>query len=226
MPETDLTDVQKAYNVAQYEMFQLAAYGHHRYHPSGECLTDEGKRQARDYNDRLLKTRTDLEAGLLRLIAEHAETYFTDWAPVAAWLRFLADDPGELSMLALRPDERDDETYDDWRAESMTARLAEAQGTAKPPLPARLLDHWPRIPIDTTDDGDFYRLNRIAGHAATGWALGPNGTYAQNRTLADTVDGAVREALLHLLELGLIDIDSDRMHAAPGWPTHRERKTT
>jgi hypothetical protein len=93
----------------------------------------------------------------------------------------------------------------------------------KPPLPARILDPWPRISVDTSRDSDFHRLNRIAGHAATGWALGPDGTYTQSLTLAETVDGAVREALLHLLELGLIDVDSDRMKAAPGWPTRRER---
>lgn len=96
----------------------------------------------------------------------------------------------------------------------------------KPPLPERTFDPWPRIPVDTSEGGDFHRLNRIAGHAASGWTLGPDGTYAQNLTLAATVDGAVREALLHLLELGLIDIDAARMHAAPGWPTHRERNTT
>lgn len=93
----------------------------------------------------------------------------------------------------------------------------------KPPLPAGTFDLWPRIDVDTTEGSDFHRLNRIAGHAATGWALGPQGAYAQNLTLAEVVDGAVREALLHLLELGLIDIDAERMHAAPGWPTHRER---
>jgi len=93
----------------------------------------------------------------------------------------------------------------------------------KPPLPARTFDPWPRIPVDTSSDSDFHHLNRIAGHAATGWALGPDGAYAPNRTLADIVDNAVREALLHLLELGLIDIDSERMNAAPGWPTRRER---
>ncbi|MFF0009631.1 hypothetical protein ACFYQT_40255 [Streptomyces tibetensis] len=93
----------------------------------------------------------------------------------------------------------------------------------KPPLPACMFDPWPRIPVTTGEGSDFHRLNRIAGNAATGWALGPDGAYAQQRTLADTVDNAVREALLHLLELGLIDIDADRMHAAHGWPTHRER---
>lgn len=95
--------------------------------------------------------------------------------------------------------------------------------TDEPPLPARMFDQWPRVEVDTSDDSNFHRLNRIAGNAATGWALGPDGAYAQSLTLAEVVDGAVREALLHILELGLIDIDSDRMHAAPGWPTHRER---
>jgi hypothetical protein len=95
----------------------------------------------------------------------------------------------------------------------------------KPPLPARTFDPWPRIPVDTSEGSDFHRLDRIAGNAATGWALGPEGAYAQNLTLAEVVDGAVREALLHLLELGLIDIDHQRMHAASGWPTHRERNS-
>jgi hypothetical protein len=95
--------------------------------------------------------------------------------------------------------------------------------TDKPPLPRRMLDPWPRIPVDTSPGTDFHRIDRIAGHAATHWVLGPSGTYAQNLTLATTVDGAVREALLHLLELGLIDIDTDRLNAAPGWPMHRDR---
>jgi hypothetical protein len=95
----------------------------------------------------------------------------------------------------------------------------------KPPLPARTFDPWPRISVDLNPDGNFHRLNRIAGNAARGWALGPDGAYAQNRTLADIVDNTVREALLHLLELGLIDIDSQRMNAAPGWPTQRDRTT-
>ncbi|MFI8792657.1 hypothetical protein [Streptomyces sp. NPDC055105] len=106
--EPELTEVQKAYNVAQSEMFQLAAYGHHRYHPSGEALTDEGKRQQSDYLDRLRTAREDLEAATLRLVAEHAELY--RGRPTADWLRSLADDGAELSLLAVRPDERDFDT--------------------------------------------------------------------------------------------------------------------
>lgn len=96
----------------------------------------------------------------------------------------------------------------------------------KPPLPARMLDPWTRIPVDTSEGTDFHRIDRIGGHAATQWVLGPEGTYKQNLTLAETVDGAVREALLHLLELGLIDIDSERMNAAKGWPMSRARRGT
>lgn len=110
--------------------------------------------------------------------------------------------------------------------DSEDATHVHPSGAGKPPLPLRAFDHWQRVDVDTSPDSDFHRLDRIAGHAATHWALGPEGAYAQSLTLADTVDGAVREALLHLLELGLIDIDSERMNAAPGWPTTRERKTT
>ena len=106
-PAADLTETQKAYNVAQYEMFQLAAYGHCTY-TSGELLTDEGKRRQSDYNDRIRKASEQLEAAVLRLVAEHAETFRGDWGVVAAWLRSLANDPAELSLLAVRPDERED----------------------------------------------------------------------------------------------------------------------
>lgn len=106
--EPELTETQKAYNVAQYEIFQLAAYGHCTY-TNGELLTDEGKRQQADYNDRIRAAREELEAALLRLVAEHAETFGGDWGVPAAWMRSLADDPAELSLLAVRPDEREDD---------------------------------------------------------------------------------------------------------------------
>jgi len=109
-PEPDLTRTQKTFNVAQSEVFQLAAYGHHRYHPGGEALTDEGKRQQRDYNDRIRSAREQLEAALLRLVAEHAETFANSRFVSVDWLRSLADDPAQLSLLAVRPDERDFDT--------------------------------------------------------------------------------------------------------------------
>lgn len=95
----------------------------------------------------------------------------------------------------------------------------------KPPLPESAFDPWLRIPVDTTEGGDFHHVNPIAGHAATHWAVGPHGTFAQGLTIAQTVDGAVCEALLHLLELGFIDIDSARMNAAQGWPMNRDGTT-
>lgn len=108
--EPDLTEAQKAYNVAQYEMFQLAAYGHCTYTPRAELLTAEGKADQADYNGRIRKAREQLEAAVLRLVAEHAETFRGDWGVPAAWLRSLAEDPAELSLLAVRPDERDFDT--------------------------------------------------------------------------------------------------------------------
>jgi hypothetical protein len=104
--EPDLTETQKAYNVAQYEMFQLAAYGHCTY-TNGELLTAEGKRQQADYNDRIRRAREELEAAVLRLVAEHAETFANSRFVSADWLRSLADDPAILSLLAVRPDERE-----------------------------------------------------------------------------------------------------------------------
>lgn len=50
-------------------------------------------------------------------------------------------------------------------------------------------------------------------------------TYTYTCALCRNNTEALRKALLHVLELGLIDIDSERMWAASGWPTQRERKT-
>lgn len=47
------------------------------------------------------------EAALLRLVAEHGETYRS--LP-GVWLWSLADSPGDLSLLAVRPDEREWDT--------------------------------------------------------------------------------------------------------------------
>jgi hypothetical protein len=137
--EPDLTETQKAYNVAQSDMFQLAAYGHHRYHPLVEALTDEGKRQQRDYNDRLLAARDALEAALLRLVAEHAETFANSRFVSADWLRSLADDPGLLSLLAVRPDERDFDT--DPPVSSAVAQSAPAETALRDRIAAVLRAH-------------------------------------------------------------------------------------
>lgn len=71
--EPDLTEVQKAYNVAQYELYQLAAYGHCTY-TNGELLTAEGKRQQADYNDRIQAAQTRFEAAALAKAAEYFQS--------------------------------------------------------------------------------------------------------------------------------------------------------
>lgn len=93
----------------------------------------------------------------------------------------------------------------------------------KPPVPAGSFDPWHLIDVDTTEGGDTHRIMRIAESTATGWALGPEGPYKTPQPMAHTVGGAVQEALMHLLELGLIDIDTERLHAARGIPTRRRR---
>lgn len=96
----------------------------------------------------------------------------------------------------------------------------------KPPVPATMFDPWPRIPVDTTDSSPFDRILRLGGYAADEWTLGPDGPFKHRLTPATTMRGQLREALLHLLELGLIDIDTDRIDAAPGIPCQREEPPT
>jgi hypothetical protein len=92
----------------------------------------------------------------------------------------------------------------------------------KPPLPARMFDDWPRIPVDTSRGNTFRRINDIAERAASAWVTGPDGPYKQpGMTMHEIVSGAVHEGLLHLAELGLIDIDTARLATAPGIPIRR-----
>lgn len=91
-----------------------------------------------------------------------------------------------------------------------------------PPLPAPLFLDWPRIPVDTADDTPYARINRIADCAARNWVMGPDGPYHREMPLAHIVSNAVGEALLHLLELGLIDVDDERITTAPGIPRTRQ----
>jgi hypothetical protein len=94
--------------------------------------------------------------------------------------------------------------------------------TDKPPLPAKLLDPWERATVDTTEGGDYWKIRRIAIQATTAWALGPDGPFQTRQSLVDIVNGSVNEALTHLLELGLIDIDTARLHAAKIYPMSRK----
>lgn len=91
----------------------------------------------------------------------------------------------------------------------------------KPPLPTDMFDPFPRTPFDTSTGSSFADVLRIGTVAANGWMLSDEGPLKVEMPLAGIVGGAVREALLHLMELGFIDIDEDRMRAAPGWPMYR-----
>jgi hypothetical protein len=86
-----------------------------------------------------------------------------------------------------------------------------------------MFDDWPRVPVDTSRGNPFHRVESIAISAANRWAMGPDGPYKQpGQSLAQIVSGTVREALLHLAELGLIDVDVARMDAARGIPPGRK----
>jgi len=92
----------------------------------------------------------------------------------------------------------------------------------KPPVPAHTFGDWPRIPVDTSEGSRHYELTSIGRRVATEWVLGPAGPYHNpTQTMAQTIRGAVGEALLHLLELGLIDVDTARLESAHGIPWGR-----
>lgn len=92
----------------------------------------------------------------------------------------------------------------------------------KPPVPHVPGASWERVEIDTSDDSPFEQARRIAVSAAAAWDLSEEGPYAKpEMSLADATAGAVREALLHLLELGLIDLDVERIDSLDWWPANR-----
>lgn len=98
--------------------------------------------------------------------------------------------------------------------------------TDKPPLPAGMFDPFPRIHVDTSDGSPFSQILRVGLPAADEWTFGPDGPYKNpDQTGAQITRAQVSEVLLHLLELGFIDIDTERMNAAPGWPMQRETRT-
>ncbi|MEV7805040.1 hypothetical protein AB0O28_19025 [Microbispora sp. NPDC088329] len=96
------------------------------------------------------------------------------------------------------------------------------QPNPKPPLPQRFGEPFPRITVDESDGSPFDRILRIGVFAADSWALGPDGPIRNpHQTKADICRGQVREALLHLLELGLVDIDVDRLNDGNSYPAFR-----
>lgn len=93
----------------------------------------------------------------------------------------------------------------------------------KPPLPAGMFDPFPLIDVDTSDGSPFARILRLATGAARGWTFSADGPYkSPGQTGAQVTHMEITEVLLYLLELGLIDIDVERLEAAPGIPLHRE----
>lgn len=73
--EPELTETQKAYNVAEAKLFQLAAYGHHKYWPlvgnDGSYLSErEQEVGRRNYCERIRRAQAEFEAAALRLAAD------------------------------------------------------------------------------------------------------------------------------------------------------------
>lgn len=95
--------------------------------------------------------------------------------------------------------------------------------TDKPPVrPVTPLD-WQPCPFDETDP-DYQQLARIAASAAHTWTLTPaNRSWTMSR--ADVARGQITEGLALLLELGVIDIDRERLAAwtQAGIPMNRRR---
>ena len=95
--------------------------------------------------------------------------------------------------------------------------------TTKPPLSANPADEWTRIPVDQTDGSPFSEILRIATFATDDWTFGDRGPYSNpSLTGAQITRHQIAEGMLHLLELGLIDIDVERLNAAEWIPTGRE----
>lgn len=93
----------------------------------------------------------------------------------------------------------------------------------KPALPTGMFDPWPRIEVDQSDRSPFDEILRHGGFAADDWTFSDDGPYKHpEMTKSAATRCQIREALLHLLELGLIDIDVERMNGAPGIPMSRE----
>lgn len=70
----------------------------------------------------------------------------------------------------------------------------------------------PRIEVDQSEGSSFQNIVRHGTFAANEWALGRDGPANHSGlTPAAFVSNCVSEALLHLLELGFIDIDDERM---------------
>lgn len=91
----------------------------------------------------------------------------------------------------------------------------------KPALPTAPGDAWERIPLDNRD-GLFDRLVQAALFASDGWTFGPDGPHRNpGMTNVEITRQQFREGFAHLLELGFVDVDAERVNAAPFMPMNR-----
>lgn len=84
--EAALTGTQREYNIAQSDLFQLAAWGRDSYHRTGELLTREGQQQHAQYRDAIHKAQARFEAAVLAKAADEiTRTAFDTDGPAAQW---------------------------------------------------------------------------------------------------------------------------------------------
>lgn len=81
--EPELTETQKVYNVAEAELFELAAYGHHTHDPAyrnnGTHRTpQEREAGGEDYRNRLRQAQTRFEAAALVKAAAYFQSVLDD----------------------------------------------------------------------------------------------------------------------------------------------------
>lgn len=91
----------------------------------------------------------------------------------------------------------------------------------KPPLPP--FGPFERIDVDETDQ-DVALVLMVATASADDWMMGPDGPYHRDALRIPSAAmgaGMVKAALLHLLELGLVDIDVERCRSMVGYPLGR-----
>lgn len=99
------------------------------------------------------------------------------------------------------------------------AEIAEKHGAEQTPPPRKPVSTdmftFPRIKVDSSD---FAAIHEMANSAVDTWWLTTDHVF---KTHADAVHAIVKEALLHLLELGFIDIDTERFKTMPSVPMSR-----
>jgi hypothetical protein len=90
--------------------------------------------------------------------------------------------------------------------------------TAKPTIPLGPSGHRPRIEVDTAEGSLFDQIHYMAVSAASLWTASddgpfsnPHGPDGRGWTPHRVCDAQLHEALLYLMELGVIDVDAERL---------------